>query len=393
MATLPITEINNHVLAALGEVLWSWEFCKGCATRKSCVFSSCSFSRIPLAKRYFEFYQALVLDYYEGASQGSHVLNIHGDIFKSITYLKAKPDITQAELFVFMNSLGPVLHSPEALSIAVILVVKITTMVDCSALYQSPDRLEKGTSRICWRGDMPFSKYLQDLFRTQSHPIWSSLNPDNDVLLAMKSELRASKLMKHLKLKLRPTHDIRNHLRLDLRRNELEVFHYTSFLKEHLRLTRHEGPATDATTYQCALLPRQLLLETLDSTQQILFPLHDAKSKRLLSSLIMNKKYKFDADTGKFEFGAIRSAGEETISYMYLADRLDELYQAMQNPRPRSWLDKQLQRRSGARYMMLATLVGVVLAVLLGMAALALSAFQTWIAYQAWKHPVSLPES
>jgi len=121
--------------------------------------------------------------------------------------------------------------------------------------------------------------------------------------------------------------------------------------------------------------------------------LHDAKAKRLLNLLVKDERYKFDAETGRFEFGALRSAGEENISYVYLADRLEELYQESQNPRPRSWLDEQLQRRSGARYMMLATLVGVVFAVLLGMAALALSALQTWIAYEAWKHPVGIPSS
>jgi len=39
--------------------------------------------------------------------------------------------------------------------------------------------------------------------------------------------------------------------------------------------------------------------------------------------------------------------------------------------------------------MMLATLIGVVFAVLLGMVSLAVSSYQTWIAYQAWQHPVA----
>jgi len=39
--------------------------------------------------------------------------------------------------------------------------------------------------------------------------------------------------------------------------------------------------------------------------------------------------------------------------------------------------------------MIMATLVGVIFAVVLGMASLAVSSYQTWIAYQAWQHPVA----
>lgn len=48
-----------------------------------------------------------------------------------------------------------------------------------------------------------------------------------------------------------------------------------------------------------------------------------------------------------------------------------------------------MERKSGARYMMMATLIGVVFAVLLGMVSLAVSSYQTWIAYQAWQHPIA----
>ncbi|KAI1811033.1 hypothetical protein GGS20DRAFT_593591 [Poronia punctata] len=222
---------------------------------------------------------------------------------------------------------GRTCRNEEAVADAVVFIVKVATMVDCSALYQSPDRLENGTWRICWKGDEPFSKYLQDLFPTQKHPVWVSSR------------------------------------------------------------SRSKGERLDPFIAEGALLPRQLLLETLDSTQHILFPLHDAKAKKLLDSLIRDDKYKFDVETGRFEFGALRSAGEENIPYVYLADRPDELYQEFHNPRPRSWLDEQLQRRSGARYMMLATLIGVTFAVLLGIVGLALSALQAWIAYQVIPGP------
>jgi hypothetical protein len=134
-------------------------------------------------------------------------------------------------------------------------------------------------------------------------------------------------------------------------------------------------------------LPRQLVLEVLDSIQGVFFPLSKPGSKRLLQSLVQSCS--LDPDVVNFEFSSIREFGEENIAYIFLADRLSDLYNEVRNPRPRGWLERQMERKSGARYMMMATLIGVTFAVLLGMASLAVSSYQTWIAYQAWQHPVA----
>jgi len=129
------------------------------------------------------------------------------------------------------------------------------------------------------------------------------------------------------------------------------------------------------------------VLEVLDSIQDLLFPLAHAKSKRLLRSLVQSRS--LDPDIVNFENASVRGEGEEYVAYAFLADRLSELYDEVKNPRPRGWVAKQMERRSGARYMMIATLVGVTFAVVLGIMALAVGCAQTWIAYQAWQHPVT----
>lgn len=146
----------------------------------------------------------------------------------------------------------------------------------------------------------------------------------------------------------------------------------------------------DANTFFRGVLPRQLMLEILDTTQGLLFPLSEPRSKRLLQSLIQSCS--LDPDIINFEFSSVRKVGEENIAYIFLADRLSDLYNEVRNPRPRGWLETQMERKSGSRYMMMATLIGVFIAVLLGMMSLALSSYQTWIAYQAWQHPVA-PDS
>jgi hypothetical protein len=135
------------------------------------------------------------------------------------------------------------------------------------------------------------------------------------------------------------------------------------------------------------ILPRQLVLEVLDSLQGILFPLSDPKSRRLLESLISS--YSLDPDIRRFDFSSIRNAGEETIKYVYLADRLSELDSELQNPRPRGRVERFLERKSGPRYGMMATVISIIFAFVLGIVSLAVSSYQTWISYQAWQHPVA----
>ena len=118
----------------------------------------------------------------------------------------------------------------------------------------------------------------------------------------------------------------------------------------------------------------------------MLFPFNDKKSRRLLRSLVA--KSDFDADCLRFEADALRSAEEKGVVFEHFGERLGVLLDEVENLRPHGLIEKWLERKSGARYVMLATLIGVILAVLLGIAALALSGYQTWIAYQAWKHPV-----
>ena len=134
-------------------------------------------------------------------------------------------------------------------------------------------------------------------------------------------------------------------------------------------------------------LPRQLALECLDSVQKILFPLTDRKSKSLLLSLISRSS--FDPDCLRFDSASIRNDDEKDIAYHYFGERLAELYDELENPTPRGPFEKWLERKSGARYVMLATLIGVIFAVILGMAGLAVGGYQAWIGYQQWQHPVS----
>ncbi|KEF61660.1 uncharacterized protein A1O9_03228 [Exophiala aquamarina CBS 119918] len=95
------------------------------------------------------------------------------------------------------------------------------------------------------------------------------------------------------------------------------------------------------------VLPRQLLLEALDSVQKVLFPISNPKCYALLQSLIT--KCSFDPDCLRFESSTIRNDDEKDISYHYFGSRFVELYEELQRPATHNPLEKWLERKSAPR--------------------------------------------
>ncbi|MCJ1379602.1 hypothetical protein MMC17_002704 [Xylographa soralifera] len=225
-----------------------------------------------------------------------------------------------------------------------------------------------------------------DIFPMTDHPGLNS-NGETDSPLNIRTALTAKKLMKRAGLKFQATDDSRCHLKLDRENDVVQIYHHTAFLKEHLRLIKDKALNISVSeSLNAGALPRQLALEILDSIQKVLFPLSDPKSRSLLQSLISTSL--FDPDCLRFESASIRTADEKDIAYHYFGARLADLYEELENPKPRGWIEKWLERKSGARYVMMATLIGVAIAIMLGMASLAVGIFQAWLGYQQWQHPL-----
>jgi hypothetical protein len=133
-------------------------------------------------------------------------------------------------------------------------------------------------------------------------------------------------------------------------------------------------------------IPPDLALETLFTKKDVLFP-DDRRSQSLLRALV--EKHKLDPDISRiFLSASYRARTGGSMRYQYWGFRLLDLQDELENPTPRGFIEKWLERKSGARYVMLATLAGVTIAVVLGMAALAVSIFQAWVGWQQWQHPL-----
>ncbi|KAK3356635.1 hypothetical protein B0T25DRAFT_537103 [Lasiosphaeria hispida] len=310
---MQLSNSNNDLLPGLGRAIWSWQLCGDYQCGSPCKSEVCPAHNAGRLRRFGQFYRAAVSSYEENHTLPDEIVfREHEDVFQAVILLQQNPGKTRLEIGNLIKRDGT---NPGDLFKATDLAAKILTMVNCSTSYLSSDRLEKGNSRMHWKDGIAFDTYLRGLFPTEEHPVFSY--PDGEAFADAKGELLGRKLKKHLNLTFRPTHDIRNHLRLDRRDNVLEIYHYTSFVKEHLRLSKQDDTTSN-------ILPRQLLLEVLDSLQGILFPLSDPKSRKLLQSLVATCS--LDPDILHFEFSSIRRQGEESIHYVYLADRLSELY-------------------------------------------------------------------
>ncbi|KIN03193.1 hypothetical protein OIDMADRAFT_52989 [Oidiodendron maius Zn] len=383
----PLERITETELQDLCRVLWSWPPCEERRVGKPC--ENCPPNRSKRLGQFFDYYKGLTASYDPDNGPGERpALSTHQNLFEIIQVLKAEPTRTRKQLLhkAFPNEAGQCSVSATDQENAINLAVKIMIMVNCSAEHPSSGFIEDGTFQIPWRNDVTFTQFITDSFPMTDHPI---LNDDEELKkLDIKTALTAKKLKKRAGLKFRPTDDLRSHLKFDRKTAVVEVYHHTAFLKEHLRLTKDKHLNVDVTeALKLGALPRQLALETLDSIQKILFPLADPKSRALLRSLTCTSS--FDPDSLRFESASIRNGDEKDIRYHYLGARLADLYEELENPTPRG-MEKWFQRKSGARYVMMATFIGVVIAILFGMAGLALSIYQSWLTYQQWQHPIQL---
>jgi hypothetical protein len=93
----------------------------------------------------------------------------------------------------------------------------------------------------------------------------------------------------------------------------------------------------------------------------MLFPLTDSKSRALLKSLISNED--FDEDILRYEFSTVCNPDEKEAIYQFFTTELGDLYDEQSNPTLRG-AQKWWEKMSGARYVIMVTVAGIVFAFL-----------------------------
>ncbi|KAK4222712.1 hypothetical protein QBC38DRAFT_489164, partial [Podospora fimiseda] len=358
MPALP--PISTTQIQQLLSVLWELPLCQQCLGSSAlmdhdgCTSDECPDSTYQTRFRNFiAYYKRLCASYEPMAMAGNQALRTHDDISNIITQLGLHPDKPKAEIqrLVFPKS-----TDPDDESNALNLAVSVSMMLNCGSQEFSSILLEDGCNRIVWRQGTTLTEYMKlvlprrEALSPQRYAQQAFLDPSCPLVMTKEMKRQAG-------TRFCGTDDITNHLHNDAIYNVLFVFQRTTVLKEHLRLSKNCGSSpSESSCLQVAALPRQYALEVLYLTQKILFPLWDSESVTLLQSLVERASFDSDILNGN-EYDFIED-DEEKIDFEYLWPRLSEIYQEIQNPRPRGWLANWLERRSGARYVMLATVAG-----------------------------------
>ncbi|KAH7020239.1 hypothetical protein EDB80DRAFT_601912 [Ilyonectria destructans] len=381
----PLDGVNDARFQTLCRILWGWTSCTACSTAKPCEGQECPQRRLLRLGPFFRYYEEVAGSYVPESfmPDAPRALRGHEDLFEIIELLQERPSAPRSELstshFAIRSNENGELPSLDDQHRAFNLAMRVLLMVSCCVENQSGGLLESGREPCVWRSDQSAADFTTSTFPFREHP---SLDGGCESPIDIKSELSAIKLKRIAGLKIQGTTELRDHLRLDQKTGILEIYHLTSVLREHLRSSVLEEPSETGSTSR-EIIPRQLALETLQSLR-ILFPL-DSDSQSLLRSLV--SKELFDPDCLRFGTTLYQRQNESETSYWFWGSRLMDLFDEIENPKPRSLLEVWMDKRSKARHVMMATLVGVIIAVLLGIFGLAVGIFQAWVAYEAWKHP------
>lgn len=374
----PLSEPTDEELIDLCDALFGWRPCVSwVALETSKVMDNPADRPNPDLQAFFEYYKYVTTNYLpEVVGSSNTALRSHKDLHGIVKLLRDQPETARSSLTneyfhqgakVSGDDLPPLADQEQAFNIA----VRVMAMVLPSAENQSDGLLEAGLQPTTWTNDQSLSDFIASIYPQREHP---ALKQAGD--LAAMAEVRlasitAKRLRKLARLDIVPTSDMRNHLLLDEKKGTVSVFHFTSYLKESL----------------CAgNIPSDLALETLATIKELLFS-NDAHSHAMLHYLVSKKGFDPDivhiVDTPQYV-----SALRKPVSYVYWGTRLMELYDELENPTPRGFMERWLERKSGARYMMLATIAGIGLAILLGVIGVGLGIFQSWVAWQQWQHPL-----
>jgi len=132
-------------------------------------------------------------------------------------------------------------------------------------------------------------------------------------------------------------------------------------------------------------LPPRLLLETLLTFHDVLFPVasvRDKKSRAVLETMI--QKHGFDAEGRLIEF--VRATPAD-MAFDYWGDRLSMLHDVVQRPPPTNAMVAWFERHTSERNALTVAIVGLFLSALFGLLSFLVGLFQLVLAWVAYKYP------
>ncbi|KAK0616427.1 hypothetical protein B0T14DRAFT_434869 [Immersiella caudata] len=319
----------------------------------------------------------------------SPALRTHADILSSLKLLTHDPTITfEAFSNQAVNRRSSEATPKEREHVARV-VVEVAFAINCSLKdYYSLNFADGGFRHVKWERNVPFSHFVESSFQLRpAHAQPSDYRGRLADMMKRKKALKAWKLKKRYGLKIRGTNNLLEHLAFDSKTKTLRVFHQVSFLRGHLAKTKDDS--LDLTFHESlkrGTLPPRLLVETLLTFHDILFPVasvSDKKSRTTLEAMI--QKHDFDAEGRWIEF--IRPTPAD-MEFEYWGDRLLALANLVKEPPPANAVVAWFERHTSERNALTVAILGLFLSALFGFLSVLVGLLQLILAWVAYRNPL-----
>lgn len=237
----PLAGATADDLRCVCKTLWRWKLCESCEASKDCQSQTCPWQKASRLDAFFQYYRQITAAYVPDFTSHIPALQTHGDLLAIVQDIKRWPDLqrcalTRSHFSHRASARGDSgLPSQNDQNQAFSLAVRIMAMVNSSAEEQMDGGLlESGSMPITWHDDTSFTEFMGAAFVPQDIVVKVTSNMDLATQSVRLSKLTAKRLKKVAGLQLLATNNLQNHLRMDLKRNTVEIYHHTSVLKEHL---------------------------------------------------------------------------------------------------------------------------------------------------------------
>ncbi|KAI0521123.1 hypothetical protein F5B22DRAFT_597728 [Xylaria bambusicola] len=342
-------------------------------------------------KAYFDYYVSVVCPATHGDALvgiDNPALQSHADLLRYIRSLHRNPSLSRDGFLGAALPSGDIL--PKEKDYVATVATKVAFMVDCSSKdYYSEGLRDRrdGLRPVKWEANQPLTDFMEQSFLSDITQT-AAQQKEIDEMLMGKKVLKAWKLIRRYRIKIKPTNNLLEHLLYDPKERTLQVFHHTSFLRAHLKRSKNEPMELGfSKSLELGTLPPQLLFETLVSFHCILFPVASVRNERshiLLKKLIRTEG--FDHDGLWVEF--VRPIASD-ITFTYWGARLVNLYKLAKRPPPANAIVSWFERHTSERNALTVAIAGLFFAAVFGLLATIIGLVQLVISWLAWRYPVS----
>ncbi|KAH6622161.1 hypothetical protein C7974DRAFT_217214 [Boeremia exigua] len=373
MSFTPLEVVADSDLQSICKCVLGWQMCGQCNGKPHCKTPKCPWSRRDRVRSVLTRYERLC-SYYMPVSTAHQALSCHQDLLDIMELIKDHPNMIKEQLmkqhFNTAATSVPILDQERAFNLA----VSVLLSINCGIPNDCADNLEDSADSFPWACGISVTALVDEAFGTKSNGHKTVDSPS-----ILESNLSAQCLRSTARLRIQATDDMRSHLKLDLKARVVYLFDCTVLAEEMLAATR-QSP-------QQGILPRKLLLEILHTMYRVLFP-PGRESEAF--ALYLTKKHGFEKGFLSYRIRWFGRDDDPEVDYSYFGDRLVELHNELKDPSPRNWFERLFEggTRSAERKMLMATTIGVFIAVTIGLFGLVIAGFQAWVGYQQWKHPV-----